>query len=260
MTLTRYGIREWGLILLVGGGGAVAAAAGGWIGAAILLGLVTMAGLAFFRDPMGRVPEEGRVGELLAPAHGRVSAIERVDDHPAAGGPAVVMRIYLSVFDVHVNRSPCTADVLSIEHRPGRHLDVRDPDSAQENEWLLMSLRRVADGMPIGVRQIAGLVARRIVCAAPKGGRLERGERYGMIKFGSSTELIVPDVSGLDVRVAEGERVAGGRTVLAVLPPIDEQPVRDAGEASEQSAGSPAAADRRVDPAPLPSIGPLSAE
>jgi phosphatidylserine decarboxylase len=244
MTLTRYGIREWGLILLLGGGGTVALAATGWTWLAVLLGLVTLAGLAFFRVPMGVVPPERDPGELLAPAHGRVSAVERVEHHPAAAGPATIVRIYLSVFDVHVNRSPCTADVLEIEHQPGKHLDVRDPSSVQENEWLLMSLRRVDDGLPLGVRQIAGLVARRIVCAATRGGRLDRGRPYGMIKFGSSTELIVPDLPGLDVRVRVGERVAGGRTILAVLPP------QTAADATETDA------TRRIEPAPMPTPGP----
>jgi len=218
MLLTPYGLREWGLILVVGTGVAVGLAVlGWWIPVAVVV-LATLAGLAFFRDPLRRVPAEARDGELLAPADGLISAIDRGVSHPAVDGPAAVIRIYLSVFDVHVNRSPCAAEVQSTEHQPGKHLDVRNPDSARENEWLLMSLRRTDDGTRIAVRQIAGLVARRIVCRAGQGRRLERGERYGMIKFGSSTELIVPDRPGLEIAVAIGDRVAAGRSLMAVLP------------------------------------------
>ncbi|MHC4809859.1 MAG: phosphatidylserine decarboxylase [Planctomycetota bacterium] len=218
MPLTSYGLREWGIMLLVGGGLIAAAAAmGWWIVAGVLL-LALLAGLAFFRDPVRRVRPPARPGELLAPADGRISAIERVPTHEAVDGPAVVIRIYLSVFNVHVNRCPCPAEVLGTRHQPGRHLDVRDPASARENEWLLMSLRRTDDGVRIGVRQIAGLVARRIVCGVTTGRRLDRGQKYGMIKFGSSTELIVPETPGLEIAVDLGDRVAAGRTLMAVLP------------------------------------------
>ncbi len=219
MPLTPYGLREWGIMLLIGGGLIAAAAAMGWWIVAGFLLLALLAGLAFFRDPVRRVRPQTRPGELLAPADGRISAIERVAEHEAVDGPAVVIRIYLSVFNVHVNRSPCPAEVLATRHQPGRHLDVRDPASARENEWLLMSLRRSEDGVRLGVRQIAGLVARRIVCGVDPGRRLDRGQKYGMIKFGSSTELIVPDAAGLEVAVELGQRVAAGRTLMAVLPP-----------------------------------------
>jgi phosphatidylserine decarboxylase len=218
MLLTGYGMREWGLILVIGGGLAIGAAMVGWWPVTVVLVLAVLAGLAFFRDPLRRIPAEAGPGEMLSPADGLVSAIDRVPEHPAVDGPAAIVRIYLSVFDVHVNRSPCAAQVLETKHQPGRHLDVRNPASVQENEWVLMSLRRSADGTRLGVRQIAGLVARRIVCPVVEGRRLERAERYGMIKFGSTTELIVPDVAGLEIPVREGQRVYGGLTLLAVVP------------------------------------------
>lgn len=213
MLLTRYGFREWMIITLAA---AATAAAGvffghGWM--AIAAVAVWLALVSFFRDPLGRRPASGEARDFVSPADGLVSAIVEVPEHPATRGPATIVRIYLSVLDVHVNRSPCTCEVVDLVHTPGKYLDVRIPESAQVNESLLMRLR-TEGGTAIGVKQIAGKVARTIVNPLKAGARLARGERYGMIKFGSTTELIVPTAEVEAVRVAVGTRVKGGVTVL----------------------------------------------
>jgi len=118
------------------------------------------------------------------------------------------------VLDVHLNRSPADAVVESIHHRPGRYLDARSEESARVNESNLIRLR-LDDGTPIGVRQVSGAIARRIVCPLASGDRLRRAARFGMIKFGSTTELVVPAEPGLEVLVSVGDRTTGGVTILA---------------------------------------------
>ena len=167
--------------------------------------------LAFFRDPPRRIPPAD--GTMLSPADGLVSAVLRVAQHDAVDGPAIVIRVYLSVLDVHVNRVPWSGEVLSRTHRPGRYLDVRIADSAHVNESLLLSLR-AAEGFRYGVRLVSGAVARRIACTARIGDRLERGARMGMIKFGSTTELVVP-ADAFEPLVRVGDRVHGGLSALA---------------------------------------------
>jgi phosphatidylserine decarboxylase len=150
---------------------------------------------------------------MLSPADGVVSAIEEVEEHESAGGPATIVRIFLSVLDVHVNRAPCDAQVVAVRHRPGKYLNAQTEESARVNESNLITLR-LDDGATIGVRQVAGMIARRIVCPLAPGDRLARGQKFGMIKFGSTTELIVPRSPGLVVHVQKGERVRGGLTQI----------------------------------------------
>lgn len=217
MLLTRHGRREWGFATVVLLALGVPAALAGWWWALVPLGLgwITVAG--FFRDPLGRRPATDDPLDLVSPADGRISKIERVDTHPSIGGPAIVVRIFLSVLDVHLNRAPCDAEVVSVVHTPGRYLDARSEASAKVNESNLISLR-TPSGVPIGVRQVSGAIARRIVCPIGVGDHLVRAARFGMIKFGSTTELVVPDAPGTEVRVAEGDRVVGGVTILVRLP------------------------------------------
>lgn len=225
IVLSRYGRREWlGLTLVLAPMALAAAwAALGWHSAwwalTALALLLWFAGVMFFRDPLGRRPASDDRRDLVSPADGRVSAVLELDHHDAVSGPALVVRIFLSVLDVHLNRAPCDGTVERLDHRPGRYLDARTEESARVNESLLMVLRNDTLG-PIGVRQVSGAIARRIVNAARPGDRLVRGQRYGMIKFGSTTELIVPRAGpggAATARVRVGDRVTGGVTILACV-------------------------------------------
>jgi phosphatidylserine decarboxylase len=158
--------------------------------------------LFFFRDPE-RVPPLGE-GLVIAPADGRVTAVERRD-----GGAMV--SIFLSVFNCHINRSPVTGVVQSARHTPGRFRPAWDPRVETDNERNHLVIR-AADG-DYGVTQIAGILARRIVCSVRPGDSVSRGDRIGLIQFGSRTDLHLP--AGVDPVVRPGDRVRGARTVIA---------------------------------------------
>ncbi len=209
--LTRYGLREIAL------GGIVFLAAVGvciwlWPPGAAVAGLLYLGCLAFFRDPERRPPQEPDA--LLSPADGVVRDIGEVSPPGYLDGPAVRIGVFMSVFNVHVNRSPAAGTVEWTEHTPGRYLDARDGRAAVENEHNLIGLRR-ADGRRLLVNQIAGAVARRIVCAVRPGQHLAAGERLGMIKFGSRLELFIPLADKHVVIVKPGDKVVAGRSLLA---------------------------------------------
>lgn len=215
MTLARDGWREMAVITVVLGGATALLAVKFWP-AAIVTALLWLAGLAFFRVPNRAVPD-GR-GLLVAPADGRITDITPLPHEPNIGGPALRIGIFLSVFDVHVNRSPCDARVVQTLYKPGEFLDARHPQCGERNEanTIVLAPDEPIPG-PIVVRQIAGLIARRIVCRLATGQAVRRGELCGLIKFGSRTELIVPAERGLEPAVAIGQHVAGGATVLMRL-------------------------------------------
>ncbi len=216
MLLTRYGLREWMILTLAA---AIPAAAGVFFDLWWLVAIAVVVWLAlasFFRDPLFRRPASSDPRDLVSPADGLVSAVLEVSQHIATDGPATIVRIYLSVFDVHINRMPCDAEVLATVHTPGKYLDVRIEESAKVNESMVTRLRSVG-GVLLGVKQISGKIARHIVCPIVTGQKFARGERYGMIKFGSTTELVVPTAEVEKVCVSRGDRVTGGVTVLARL-------------------------------------------
>jgi len=166
----------------------------------------------FFRNPKRRVPP-GDEGErlALAPADGRIIA---VGEEPGEGGARLRIGIFLSVFDVHVNRAPLSGEVISI-HRGGAGFRAAFAAEAADNVQLCMALR-TKQGLPFEVVQIAGWIARRIVCHPFPGEWLKRGARYGLIRFGSRTDLLLPP--GSRALVQKGARVIGGITPLAELP------------------------------------------
>lgn len=213
LTLSRYGLREWLTASIAAAALLTAIYLWGAWWMALPVGLIWFAFAAFFRDPLGRQPQSPHARDLVSPADGRISAIEHVDSHEAIGGPAIIVRIFLSVLNVHINRMPCQCQVVHVEHRPGRYLDARTTESAKVNEANLLSLR-TDWGEPLGVKQISGAIARRIVCQAQPGERFHRGQRFGMIKFGSTTELIVPSRADMKVAVKVGDAVVGGVTIL----------------------------------------------
>ncbi|RMG38127.1 MAG: phosphatidylserine decarboxylase family protein [Planctomycetota bacterium] len=167
----------------------------------------------FFRDPPRTIP--AGPGLIVSPADGKVVSIERIDDE-YVGRPALTIGIFLSIFNVHLNRSPADARVVGLKYKPGKCLNALRPESARENESLSILLEDLSPHRrPMIVRQITGAIARRIVCWVRPGQILKRGERLGMIKLGSRTELILPDTPDLRLEVAVGARVRAGASVLA---------------------------------------------
>lgn len=189
--------------------------------------------LSFFRDPHREIPSEP--GILVSPADGTVSDITEIADDPRLGGPAVSVGIFLSVFNVHVNRSPCDGKVLSAQHTPGRFINaLKHREASEFNEANTVVLGDPATCRPlVVVRQIVGLIARRIVFSPAVGSTVRRGERIGMMKFGSRTELIVPRSADPEILVRVGQKVRGGSDVVVRLG------VRAATPKSPQLLGTP---------------------
>jgi phosphatidylserine decarboxylase len=196
-----------GLLATVG----VALLAGWW---ALLPALLAAALLSFYRDPPRRVPAGDDL--VLAPADGKLVSIEHGVPGPD-GQPMLRLLIFLSVFNVHINRSPCAGRVTAIDYRPGEFVNALRTDADDRNECNRLTLAPQALPGPIHVRQIAGVLARRIVCVARIGQTLAAGERFGMIKLGSRTELLLPEDPRWELRVALHDRVRAGATVLARL-------------------------------------------
>jgi phosphatidylserine decarboxylase len=224
MPLTKYGFREWGLATIVALPLILLFVLPDWypfpgwiLAIPVAFGWFVVA--AFFRNPIRRIPTDLPVGSMLSPADGVISAIERVDAHEATNGaPAIVLRIFLSVLDVHINRAPCDCAVLGTIYRKGMFLNAQTAESAKVNESNVILLA-FDDGERFGLRQVSGMIARCIVCPLVEGDTLVQGHRWGMIKFGSTTELILPRPDEVDVRINVGDKVRGGRTLMAVLAP-----------------------------------------
>ncbi len=172
----------------------------------------------FFRDPQRVTP--ARSGLVVSPADGRVVAVQTVTPHPSLGvgeEPRVRISIFLNVFDVHVNRSPADGVVVHAVYHAGKFFNASLDKASEDNERMAIALRMMGEhpykDKTIGVVQIAGLIARRIVCTASLGHQLKAGERYGLIRFGSRTDVYLPP--GLNALVAVGQRMICGETVLA---------------------------------------------
>jgi phosphatidylserine decarboxylase len=168
--------------------------------------------LYFFRYPERAVPADEAL--IVSAADGLVVGVDEMEEPDFHLGPMIRIAVFLSVFDVHVNRSPVAGVVKSTVYKAGQFLDVRHPDSSTRNEcrsWWLETARG-----PVAVRQIAGLVARRIVAWSEEGATLARGQRLGMIRFGSRTEVFLP--VECTVLVKPGDRVAGASTPIARWP------------------------------------------
>jgi len=148
---------------------------------------------------------------LLAPADGRVMRIDEVEDPWV--GEAVRTSIFLSPLDVHVNRSPVAGLVESVDQARGRFMAAYKDEASELNERCTIALQ--GEGARVSVKQIAGVLARRIVCRVERGDKLAAGERFGLIRFGSRTDLVVP--RSAEMRVKVGDRVRGGETVMGVL-------------------------------------------
>ena len=214
--LTKYAVRE---ILLFAGAGMILTLAvlllaqQLWYLAAVPA-LATIWVFSFFRDPERRAPEGGRL--ILAPADGRVTHVELIDapEELGAGGRARRISIFLSVFDCHLNRAPFACRVEKVVYRRGRFLNALRATSARENEQSLLVVQAEAVSRPALVRQVAGVIARRIVCDVRQGDHLAAGQTFGMIKFGSRTDLLLPADVPLELSVKVGDHVRAGLTVL----------------------------------------------
>jgi phosphatidylserine decarboxylase len=163
----------------------------------------------FFRDPERALPADPNI--IVSAADGLVVGVEEMDEPDFKLGRMRRIAVFLSVFDVHVNRAPFDGQVLDTTYKPGEFLDVRHPESSTRNECLAWRLQTHRG--PVAVRQIAGLIARRIVAWTGKGNAVTRGERIGMIRFGSRTEVFVP--LSCTVLVKPGDRVQGAATPIA---------------------------------------------
>ena len=171
--------------------------------------------LYFFRDPE-RVPPAG-AGHVVAPADGRVVSVGRYAPPPELGlgaEPRWRVAIFLSVIDVHVNRTPATGTVTKIAYRSGAFLNASLDKASDENERNALAIA-LPDGRDMAVVQIAGLIARRILCFVKPGDAVTAGERFGLIRFGSRTDLYLPH--GVEPLVREGQTMIGGETVIARL-------------------------------------------
>ena len=216
--ISQFGKPHTTIIIALGVIGTAALLAVNWWISAGVTALVAVLLLAFFRDPHRPIPT--MKGHLVCPADGRVSSIHTLEHYEPFGGPAVCIRIFLSIFDVHVNRSPMHGRVAAIVHKPGKYLNALRADSAELNESVTIILKDpMHDRIVAAVRQVAGAIARRIVCGVHEGEILQRGQRYGMIKFGSTTELYLPNPDRVTVQVTQGRYVYGGSTVIAVVAP-----------------------------------------
>ena len=170
----------------------------------------------FFRNPERFTPDGDDL--VISPADGRVLAVEDVQDTPYGGGPSVKVSIFMSVMDVHVNRAPISGKVVRKQYFAGRFLVASLDKASEENERSALTLED-ASGRQLTVVQIAGLIARRIVTYPREGGLLTRGNRYGLIRFGSRLELYLPP--GTEIAVGPGTRTRSGETVIGKLPAVE---------------------------------------
>jgi len=191
----------------------------GWTWAA-LVGLAgTIFTAAFFRDPE-RIPPGGEEGAVVSPADGRVISVQTAPD-PVSQDKKTRVSIFMNVFNVHVNRSPVNGTLKQVCYIPGKFFNASLSKASRDNERNLLVISD-QDGQEWTVVQIAGLVARRIVCWAEPGDDLDQGQRVGMIKFGSRVDLYFPD--GYEVLVSKGHRAVGGQTLLARRFSTHEEP------------------------------------
>ena len=186
-----------------------------WLfGVGVVFGLLTLFTTFFFRDPERDFADAP--GVLVSPADGKVIGVDTLAAHPFFSGSVTKISIFLSVFDVHVNRVPATGTIDYVKYNPGKFFAAFEDKASELNEQTEIGMT-AANGQRLLFKQIAGLIARRIVCRLTDGASVRAGERCGLIRFGSRTELFVPHDS--DIRVKTGDHVAGGRTIIGYLNP-----------------------------------------
>ncbi|WP_232102681.1 phosphatidylserine decarboxylase [Gimesia aquarii] len=168
----------------------------------------------FFRNPKRVVPEGDEL--IVSPADGTFDTIEEIEHHDFIGGPAIEIGIFLSIFNVHINRMPVTGKIIKLAYKPGKCLNALRAESARENERLEIYLQMPHPVLrPMLVQQITGAIARRIVCRLKPGDKLRKGDQFGMIKLGSRTVIVFPKEEGLEILTKPGDKLKAGSTILA---------------------------------------------
>ncbi len=189
---------------------AIAAVAAGWPRIGVTIAVLALAVLWFFRVPTR--PPHSDPAVVLAPANGVITAIDEVVEERLGEAPVRRIVTFLSVFNVHVQRAPVSGEVIISDYQPGRKVAAFREDAGEVNEYHFTALE-TGTGDVVGMKQIAGLLARRVVSDAEVGERFERGQRIGIIKFGSRVDLYLP--TSWEIAVAVGDRLTEGATVVA---------------------------------------------
>lgn len=202
----------WPFIL---GAAVIAVLAGLWFGRAWSLPFLILAAffLFFFRDPDRHPPQGANL--VVSPADARVMVAGEMPWPGAPGGEWKVISMFLSPLDVHVNRTPVAGTVTRVEYHPGKFLPAYKKEAGELNEWTEVWFDR--PGGPVVVRQIVGILARRIVCRLTAGEQVSAGQRFGVMKFGSRIDMFLPRTATIVIRA--GDKVVGGETTLATLAP-----------------------------------------
>lgn len=199
IVVLAVGLKFWGI--------------GATVSIEVILFVLLVFVLSFFRDPKRETPKDKNL--LFAPADGTIADIELVQKNDYIDGPALKVGIFLSIFNAHINRSPCPAKVEQLIYKKGQFKDARDPLAGKVNESNDVLLTRIeAPCQRLIVRQISGAIARRIVCKLQPGQILASGEKFGMIKFGSRTELHIPASENAKCIVKVGDKVKAGITAI----------------------------------------------
>jgi len=180
---------------------------------ALFATVLTLYMALFFRDPNREIPQGRDI--LVSPADGFVVGISEISDHHFLNAPAIQISIFLTIFDVHVNRVPISGVVEYVNYKTGKFLSAFKEEASEANEQSEIGLI-TESGIKIAFKQIAGLVARRIICKLKKGQSCATGERYGLIRFGSRADLILP--LGTKIEIKKGQHVKGGVTIIGRLP------------------------------------------
>jgi phosphatidylserine decarboxylase len=184
----------------------------GWMIPAGVAGGFTLFTAWFFRNPKRTIPQDSNV--VVSSGDGRVVAIEEEFEPRYLKQQSIRVTVFLNVFNVHVNRMPCAGTVEGISYQPGQFLVASRPDATIRNEQNAVMIK-TESGAKVLCVQVAGLIARRIVCWVSEGARVQRGERFGLIRFGSRMDTFLP--LGSKIRVALGDRVKGGETIVGEL-------------------------------------------
>ena len=184
----------------------------GWRCPALILFLITLFIVWFFRNPRRNIPDTCDL--IVAPADGKVIEVKEEFEKRYINGKAIKISIFMSIFNVHINRIPFPGKVLSVSYNPGRFFAASKDKASLENEQNAI-LMETKEGKRILLIQIAGLIARRIVCWLKVGNNVESGERFGLIRFGSRVDIFLPP--DVELKISKGSKVKGGETVIGVM-------------------------------------------